>query len=90
MQQQDPNAQKASDNVSIGTDEIENRFGYHRPTPENASAHIDLRLRFRRMAEDLDAVLPHGRAKSLAFTALQEASMWSQFAIAETAPVVRD
>lgn len=79
-----------SENVSLGTDEIESRFGYHRPTPENASMHIDLRLRFRRFAEDLDAMVPQGRAKALALTKLQEASMWSHFAIAELAPVVKD
>lgn len=86
---QDNNA-APSENVSVGTDEIENRFGYHRPTPEAASAHVDLRLRFRRLAEDLDAALPQGRAKALAFTALQESSMWSHFAIAELSPVVTD
>lgn len=81
----DPN-----DNISVGADEIEHRFGYHRPTPETAGTHIDLRLRFRRFAEDLDALLPPGRAKSVALTELENCSMWSHKAIAELSPVVSD
>lgn len=77
-------------NVSVGTDEIEHRFGYHRPSSETAGVHIDLRLRFRRMAEDLDALLPPGRAKSVAFTELENAAMWAHKAIALQDPVVTD
>ena len=52
--------------------------------------HRDTRLKFRRFAEYLDEVLPEGRAKSVAFTELENASMWAHKAIAETAPVVRE
>lgn len=77
--------------TSIGSAEIENRFGFHKGTIEgpNATAprHADLRLKFREFAEMLDEVLPDGRAKNIAFTELENASMWSHKAVAETAPL---
>jgi hypothetical protein len=81
-------------NVSIGAEEIEHRFGFHKATIEGENAtlpiHRDLRLAFRDFAEVLDTILPPGRAKSVAFTNLEDASMWSHKAIAETAPVVNE
>lgn len=78
----------------IGKDEIENRFGFHKGTIEgpNATApkHAELRKKFREFAEMLDETLEDSREKSLAFTALQEASMWSHFSIASSAPLVED
>lgn len=78
----------------MGKDEIEHRFGFHKGTIEgpNATApkHRDTRLKFREFAEYLDEVLPEGRAKSVAFTELENASMWAHKAIAETAPVVNE
>lgn len=81
-------------NVSIGAEEIEHRFGFHKATLEGDNAtlplHRDTRLAFREFAEYLDTVLPPGRAKSVAFTELENASMWSHKAIAETAPVITE
>ena len=78
----------------VGPEEIEHRFGFHKATIEGDNAtlpkHRDLRLEFRKFAEMLDEVLPQGRAKSVAFTELENASMWSHKAIAETAPVIRE
>lgn len=80
--------------MPIGKQEIENRFGFHKGTIEgpNASApkHAALRKKFREFAEMLDEVLPDGRAKATAFTHLQDASMWSHFGIAETAPLIEE
>jgi hypothetical protein len=74
--------------------EIEHRFGFHKATIEGENAtlprHRDLRLRFREFAEYLAELLPEGRAKSVAFTELENASMWSHKAIAELAPVVEE
>lgn len=79
---------------TVGPQEIENRFGFHKATIEGKNAtlpkHVDLRLTFREMAEYLDEVLPAGRAKSTAFTELENASMWSHKAIAEEAPLVEE
>lgn len=81
-------------NVSIGAEDIEHRFGFHKATIEGSNAtlpaHRDTRLLFRQLAEGLDVILPPGRAKSVAFTELETASMWAHKAIAETAPVVNE
>ena len=78
----------------IGKDEIEHRFGFHKATVEGENAtlpkHRDIRLRFREFAAFLDEVLPEGRAKAVAFTELENASMWAHKALAETAPVVNE
>lgn len=71
--------------------EIEHRFGFHKGTVDgpNATAplHRELRLKFREFGEFLEEVLPDGRAKAVAFTELENASMWSHKAVAETAPL---
>ena len=72
----------------IGEYEINNRFGLHPGGPKSIPRHNQCRVEFIAMANFLDNLLPDGRAKSLAFTALQEASMWSNFAIAELVPFV--
>lgn len=78
----------------LGDDEIENRFGFHKGTIEgpNATAprHADLRESFKSFATMLDDHVPDGRAKSVMFTELENASMWAHKAIAETAPVVKE
>lgn len=80
--------------MPLGTNEIEHRFGFHKATIEGDNAtlpkHRDVRIKFRELAEWLDSILPEGRAKSVAFTQLENASMWSHKAIAETAPVIRE
>lgn len=76
----------------IGTNEIEHRFGFHKATLEGDNAtlprHRDTRIAFKKFAELLDSRLPDSREKSLVFTALQEASMWSHCAIAMDAPLM--
>lgn len=78
----------------LGPEEIENRFGFHKATVEGANAtlpkHAELRLAFREFAEHLDRILPGGRAKSVSFTELENASMWAHKAIAEQAPLQDD
>lgn len=76
------------------SEEIEHRFGFHKATIEGPSAtlpkHRDVRILYREFAEKLDAILPDGRAKSVAFTNLEDASMWSHKAIAELAPAIEE
>ena len=80
--------------MSLGHNEIEHRFGFHKATIEGDNAtlpkHRDTRLKFREFAEWLDETLPDGRAKSVAFTELENASMWAHKSIAETAPAVAE
>lgn len=80
--------------MTLGPEEIKSRFGFHKGTTEEPGAtipkHAQLRKDFVKFAEMLDGVLKDSRAKSLAFTALQEASMWAHFCIAEDAPLVEE
>ncbi len=78
----------------MSPEEIEHRFGFHKATIEGDNAtlpkHRDARLLFREFAEKLDKLAPEGRAKSVMFTELENASMWFHKAVAETAPVVKE
>lgn len=78
----------------LGKEEIENRFGFHKATIEGANAtlpkHRDVRLLFREFAERLDEILGEGRARAIAFTHLEDASMWSHKSIAEGAPLISE
>lgn len=77
-----------------GGNEIEHRFGFHKATIEGETAtlpqHRDVRIKFKEFAGWLDDVLPDSRAKAVAFTELENASMWCHKAIAETAPLVEE
>lgn len=75
--------------VMIGNDEIESRFGFHKGTDTTGPMHADVRALFIKFTNDLDKILPTGRAKSVAMTKLEEAAMWSNKAVAELAPVVK-
>lgn len=76
----------------VGKEEIEHRFGFHKATIEGDNAtvpdHALVRKLFKRFAQRLDEILEDGREKSLAFTHLEDASMWSHKAIAGRAPLV--
>ena len=71
----------------IGPVEIERRMGFHPGTPETAPKFEAN----RRLAIDLalfwDDNLPDSREKSLAATALQEALMWANAAVACASPL---
>lgn len=79
---------------SLGSEEIESRFGFHKATIEGPQAstlvHQGLRNMFREVAEDLDNLLDNTREKALAFTALEEASMWAHKAIAKNDEIVKE
>lgn len=71
----------------IGPVEIHRRLGFHPGTPataplfeENRSGAIDLALYW-------DQSIPDGREKALAITALQEALMWANAAVACASPL---
>jgi hypothetical protein len=76
----------------IGKEEIDNRFGFHKATieGENATApdHMLVRQLFKRFAERLDEILVDGRAKSIAFERLEDASMWAHKGISGRAPLI--
>jgi hypothetical protein len=79
--------------MSIGHEEIENRFGAHGATIEGLSLwvprHTDLRETFISFAILLDEKLRDGRAKSLAFTELEVAFMWAHKALTQEAALTK-
>lgn len=78
--------------MPLGKAEIEHRFGFHKATVEGPDAtlprHRDIRLKFQEFAEFLDVMVVDGRAKSVMFTELENASMWAHKGVAEEAPLI--
>lgn len=76
---------------NFADEEIESRFGWHKATIEGPDAtqpkHNRLRRMFLDLAHELNDGLPPCRETSLAFTALEEASMWAHKAVAKLAPL---
>lgn len=64
------------------TDKINERFGTKTFTDDSKSASIIIRDSIIFTAQNIDAQVPDGREKSLAFTKLEEALMWSNKGIA--------
>ena len=64
------------------TDDINNRFDYHRPDQRLQAEHQGIRNALKANATFLNDVLPEGREKSLAITKLEEAMFWANAAIA--------
>lgn len=63
--------------------QIDKRFSHHPPTRENVvELHEATRGLVKRCGSALNILLPESREKSLAFTALEEALMWANAAIA--------
>jgi hypothetical protein len=64
-------------------DEIRNRFAFHPADTHTArERHQDIRELCKGVALAFNEMLPESREKSLALTALQEAMMWGNAAVA--------
>ncbi|WNM74093.1 hypothetical protein SEA_NERGAL_2 [Mycobacterium Phage Nergal] len=64
-------------------DDIEHRFSYHpATTPARQAQHEAVRAACKRLAHALDRIVPPGRHKSLALTAVEEAMHWANAAVA--------
>ena len=73
--------------MPLSNQQIEQRFGDHAAaleSPSNPEKHQQLRDIWKDFAKYLDMTLEDGRTKSLMFTELESASMWSHKALAET------
>jgi len=69
--------------MALDHHDIENRFTYHPPDDDRkAQLHQAVRSKARALAHDLNNMLPDGREKALAFTHLEEVTMWANAAIA--------
>lgn len=62
--------------------EIEERFSFHPGTDVTGPKHDEVRTRLRLLALWVLDDVPQSRERSLALTALQEAMMWCNAAIA--------
>jgi hypothetical protein len=63
--------------------DLQNRFRFHpADTKGKQDAHEHVREQCRRLAENLNELLPEGREKSLAVTNLEQAMFWSNAALA--------
>lgn len=58
------------------------RFSYHAPKENQPQKYENIRKNGLAFAELIDAMCPDSREKSLAITALEEAVMWANAAIA--------
>lgn len=75
--------------MNITAEEIRNRFGFHKASDETGPMHQYVRKLFIDTANELNRYCPDGREKACALTALQEAAMWTNAAIAcNLAPLV--
>jgi hypothetical protein len=72
--------------MSVGPDEIRHRFGHHPVTAAMRQNRETIQEAYIAFAEFLDTILPDGRAKSTAFTGLQQSAMWAEYAISATTP----
>jgi len=63
-------------------EDLANRFTYHPPKPGQPELYEDLRVRAHELAEQIVAVAPRSRERSLALTKIEEAVMWANAAIA--------
>lgn len=63
-------------------DKIENNFKYHAPKGDQADRYTSIRALAKELAYTINDLTPASREQSLAFTALEEAVMWANAAIA--------
>lgn len=82
-----PGAQPVGPRVT--NKELEHRYTYHAPSGEARERHERIRTEFRWFSQFLNDVLPEGRSKSLAHTALEEASFHAHASIARE-PALHD
>lgn len=63
-------------------DRIENDFVYHAPKPGQQERYVALRLKAKELAHLIISTTPEGREQSVALTALETCTFWSNAAIA--------
>lgn len=64
------------------TEEIINRFTYHKPNKVSIEQHQEIRLKIIEISEFFNQLLPEGREKALVFTKLEETMFWANASIA--------
>ena len=66
----------------IQQSDIDNRFKYHAPKEGQPAKYTAIRDKAKELAELVNESCPDSREKSLAITAIEEASMWANASIA--------
>ena len=74
--------------MPLTPDEIANRTMFHKGTEVTGPLHAQVRAKFHMIMEQLNDILPDGRAKSICMTQLEDSEMWANKAVAELAPLV--
>jgi hypothetical protein len=64
--------------------DLENRFTYHPPQPDQVAKYTNIRKTAYTFANLLNELVPDSREKSLAITHLEETVMWANAAIARS------
>ncbi len=64
------------------SNDLENRHGFHPGNDTTIPLHEEIRIISLHFAQNLDRILPDSREKALALTAVQEASLWANAAVA--------
>ena len=70
----------------IDTADLNNRFMFHPSNETTGPLHDQVRSLCLAVAFELNKLVPDGREKSLAITALEECMMWSNAGIARNQP----
>lgn len=71
----------------MDSNDLDNRFKYHKPDPTTAENHQQIRTACLYLADELNAALPEGREKSLAMTNLEQTMFWANAALARSNPL---
>lgn len=66
----------------MNTDDLDNRFTHHPPKGDQAERYESIRAYAKFFAGVINELCPDSREKSLAVTALEEATMWANASIA--------
>jgi hypothetical protein len=69
------------------TDDLRNRFSYHKPNADQLAAIGMMREKCLRLAEFVVADCPPGRERSLALTHLEQVMFWANAAVAREGEV---
>lgn len=64
------------------SDDLKNRFTYHKPKPESVPMFEQIRGRALDFAAQIEQLTPPSRERALALTKLEESVMWANAAIA--------
>lgn len=72
------------------SDDIDNRFTYHKPFSDQPRRYEELRARARELAYEMCLACPKSRELSLALTKLEESIFWANASIARNETEIKE